>query len=204
MTSSVDRILVDVDTQHDFMDKTGALHVPGAEEIVPNLTRLFDFARATGTFVMSSADCHTPDDPEFEQFPPHCVEGTAGQAKLPQTLLPRHRIVRATESIEDPAELPRVYDQVVFNKAAFDVFTNPAAGNLVAALDVGEYVAFGVATDYCVRASVLGLLGRGRRVAVVKDAIRAVAEQTGRAAVDEMTAGGARWVTTDEVVGGSG
>src|SRR5512137_1459018 len=80
---------MDVDTQRDFMLPDGALYVPGAERIIPRLRRLFDFARKHGITIVSSADAHTPKDPEFEQFPPHCVQGTAGQRKIDETLLPR-------------------------------------------------------------------------------------------------------------------
>jgi nicotinamidase/pyrazinamidase len=197
----MDRVLVDVDTQHDFMIKTGALYVPGADEILPNLVRLFGYARASKTFVLSSADCHAQDDPEFQQFPPHCVDGTPGQSKLPETLLDRHRIIQPGDSLDEPAKLTEECEQVVFNKATFDVFSNPSAVGLVEAIDVDEYIVFGVATDYCVRADALGLLARGRRVAVVEDAIRAVADETGQAALHEMTSAGARLTTTDQIVG---
>ena len=64
---------VDVDTQLDFMLSNGALYVPGAERMIPKLRRLFDFARKNEISILSSVDAHTPDDPEFSSFPPHCV-----------------------------------------------------------------------------------------------------------------------------------
>ena len=63
-----------------------------------------------------------------------------------------------------------------------------------------RYVVYGVATEYCVRAAVLGLLRRGRSVALVEDAIRAVDPAQGEAALREMQAAGARLVLTDQVV----
>jgi len=200
---SIERILVDVDTQLDFMQPDGALYVPNAVQIVPDLVRLFGLARTSSVPVISSADCHVENDPEFEQFPPHCVEGTAGQGKLSETLLARRLTIGADQRVEELDRLFDAYDQLIFETTTFDVWTNPSAVGLVESLNVAEYVVFGVATDYCVRDAVLGLLARGRRVAVVGDAIRAVAEQTGQAAVGEMRAAGARWVTTDEVVGES-
>jgi len=196
-----DRILVDIDTQHDFMLPDGALYVPGAEQTVPNLIRLFTFARERKVPVLSSADCHAPDDPEFAQWPPHCIVGTTGQAKLPETLLPKRTLMQPTETIDRPETLYDTHDQVVFNKVTIDVWTNANAARLVERLKVGEYIVFGVATDYCVRTAVRGLRQRGRRVAVVVDAICAVAEETGKAAIDEMKAAGVQFVTTDQVVG---
>ncbi len=200
---SIERILVDIDTQLDFMRPDGALYVPNAVQIVPNLVRLIGLARASRVPVISSADCHVENDPEFEQFPPHCVDGTAGQAKLPETLLPRRLTIGPDERVEGLDRLFDEYDQLVFETTTFDVWTNPSAAGLIESLSVGEYVVFGVATDYCVRDAAMGLLKRGCRVVVVGDAIQAITEQTGRAAVEEMTAAGARWVTTDEVVGES-
>jgi nicotinamidase/pyrazinamidase len=91
---------------------------------------------------------------------------------------------------------------VIFHKATIDVWANLNAARLVERLEVGEYVVFGVATDYCVVRAALGLLRWGHRVAVVTDAIRAVADQTGSAALDQMAGAGARFVSTDEVVRG--
>jgi nicotinamidase/pyrazinamidase len=198
---SVERILLDVDTQRDFMHPDGALYVPDADRIIPNLVRLFDYARRVKVPVMSTADWHRPGDPEFDEFGPHCVAGSDGQAKIPETLLTQRVVIQPDEHVDHPERLLDNHEQIIFHKTTLDVWTNPNAVRFVESLEVGEYVAFGVATDYCVRAEVLGLLQRGRQVAVVGDAIRALAERTGRAAVAEMTAAGARWVTTDEVVG---
>jgi nicotinamidase/pyrazinamidase len=198
---TINHILMDIDTQYDFMMPDGALYVPGAQEIVPNLARIFDAARTGNVFVISSADCHPRNDPEFEQFSPHCLEGSPGQAKLDQTILDRRRVIRPGEAVSRPELLLDVCQQVIFYKTTFTVWSNPNAVRLIEALEVGEYIVFGVATDYCVRQAVLGLRERHRRVAVVGDAVRPVADATGRAAVAEMLAAGARWVTTDQVIG---
>ena len=82
----------DVDTQVDFMKEDGKLYVEGAEEIIPNLERLTEAARRLELPVVASADEHVPeddelsDDPDFEDtYPPHCMKGTRGQEKIPQT-----------------------------------------------------------------------------------------------------------------------
>ncbi len=86
-------VFVDVDTQADFMLPTGNLYVPGAEKIIPNLARLVEFARDHDVPVVSSADAHSLSDDEFQQFPPHCVKGTSGQKKLPETLLAKWTVL---------------------------------------------------------------------------------------------------------------
>ena len=69
-------IFWDVDTQVDFMLPGGKLYVPGAEKLIPNLKLLTDAAREGRVFIIGDACTHTPDDPEFDRFPRHCVRGT--------------------------------------------------------------------------------------------------------------------------------
>ena len=64
-------VFVDVDTQADFMLPGGRLYVPGAEKLIPTLTRLRDFAEQHSVPILTSTDAHATDDPEFQQWPPH-------------------------------------------------------------------------------------------------------------------------------------
>ena len=59
-------VLWEVDAQVDFMLPGGALYVPGAEKIIPNVKRLVDAAQDSHYPLISSADAHPPDDPEFQ------------------------------------------------------------------------------------------------------------------------------------------
>ena len=69
-------VFVDVDTQVDFMLPAGKLYVPRAEQLIPNLAKLMTWAREHNIPVLSTADAHSVDDPEFAQWPPHCVAGS--------------------------------------------------------------------------------------------------------------------------------
>ena len=87
-------IFWDVDTQHDFIQPDGRLYVAGSEEIVPVLRALSDYAHANDIRIIASADDHVEDHPELsetpdfrETFPPHCMRGTPGQRKIPETTL---------------------------------------------------------------------------------------------------------------------
>ena len=82
-------IFWDVDTQADFMLPGGKLYVPGAEKLIPNLKRLTDAARQGRVFILGDRDAHTENDPEFERFPAHCVQGTPGANIIPETLADR-------------------------------------------------------------------------------------------------------------------
>jgi nicotinamidase/pyrazinamidase len=190
----------DVDTQADFMLPGGKLYVPGAETLLPLLRRLREFAAQQHVPLVSTADAHATDDPEFRQWPPHCIRGTAGQLKVPETLgdhylvVPRERQAQLTDE-----ELAR-YPQFILEKNMLDVFTSPQTDDLVKRLDAERYIVYGVATEYCVRCAVLGLLERKQRVAVLRDAIREIDALEGRIVLDELVAHGAQLITSSAVL----
>jgi nicotinamidase/pyrazinamidase len=198
-------IFFDVDTQRDFIDSTGAtgaLYVPGAEAILPNIERLLREAGDRKVTTISSRCAHEPGDPEFEIFPPHCIEGSPGAervfAELPA--LPRHEI--SVDAAADQQAQIRPATHYVVKKKVFDLFSNRWLEGLRRRGDFkGESCAvFGVATDYCVRACALGLAEAGARVLLVEDAIRGVADETTSRTIDEMRAAGVEFTTTDEVL----
>ena len=187
----------DVDTQVDFMRPTGRLYVPDAEQIVPNLQRLMAWARVNDVPVISSADAHSPDDPEFKIWQPHCVVGTPGQQRIPETLFAAPVTIPCRPGAFQPPE--RWVCQFVVEKPTYSSRGNPNYEALLQALGLRQAVVFGVATEYCVLADTLGLCQRGFDVDVVVDAIKPITEAGGRKALAEMEAAGARMVTTAEV-----
>jgi len=190
-------VFFDVDTQMDFMLPSGSLYVKGAEEIVPNLRRLMAYARERNIPVLSSADAHTPDDPEFKVWPPHCVMGSRGQQRIKETLLPGAMTVSWHPGpFIPPQKWPQ---QIIIEKDVYETAANPKFDAILDALGPRSYVVFGVATEYCVRADVLSLRQRNRPVEVVVDAIKAITEEGGRKAIEEMVGAGARLVKTAEV-----
>ena len=189
----------DVDTQKDFMLKSGALYVPGAERLIPRLRRLFDFARKNEITVISSMDVHEPDDPEFAQFPPHCVRGTDGARKLDDTLLPKPLIFSNTPVDRNLADVVLRNRQIIVEKNTFDVFTNPMAERLVRVLPPRAIV-FGVATEYCVKAACLGLRRLGVQTVVVDNAVQGIAPRTEKAALEELRAAGVNFTTLEMLI----
>jgi nicotinamidase/pyrazinamidase len=172
-------ILWDVDTQVDFMLPDGKLYVPGAEQTAPAMRKLVEAARAAGVVHVASADDHELTDAEISDapdyratYPPHCLRGTHGARKIPET------------DQDDPVPitlelLPERYfegREFLLLKKSFDVFTNPNTDRLVERLDPDEIVVFGVATDVCDDAAIRGFLDRGRTVSFVEDAARGLDE----------------------------
>lgn len=195
------RVFVDIDTQVDFISPAGALHVTGAGEIVGNLKRLTEYARRHAIPMLASADAHCHGDPEFEQFPPHCVRGTPGQRRIAESELPDAAVIGTAPDPEAAAKFEKA-GRVIIEKVKFDFFSNPNAERVLAAVPDAEFVVYGVATDYCVKAGVLGLCDRGRRVTVVTDAIRAVDAKQGAETIEEFKRRGVRLATTNEICSG--
>jgi nicotinamidase/pyrazinamidase len=198
-------ILWDVDTQVDFMLAEGKLAVPGAEETIPAMKRLVAAARTAGVVHVASADDHEltdteiSDQPDFQTtYPPHCLRGTRGARKIPET------------EQEDPVPitletLPERYlsgREFLLLKKSFDVFTNPNTDRLLQHLDPDEVVVFGVATDVCDDAAIRAFLERGLRVRFVEDAARGLDEGRVTACTAAWREAGVQFTTVDEVVTG--
>ena len=194
-------VFVDIDTQIDFIHDLGNLAVPGADDLRDNLKALTDFALVNKIKIIASMDAHPPDDSEFEIFPPHCVVGTEGQQKIEETTVENNSVITNEAEAVDLVDSVSDFDQILLEKQAFDVFTNRHAEAVIDSLQAEEYVVYGVATDYCVRAAVLGLLERGCRVTVVEDAIAPVEEQTGEESLKLMRGEGAVFKSTVDIIG---
>jgi len=178
----------------------GALYVRGAEQIIPNLNRMVDAARRDVVFLVSSACEHSVNDEEFKTFGPHCVRGTPGARIVPEGMTQKYLTIPSRKDFSLPANLD-AYQQVVLEKQVLDVFENPQTSMLVNRLgNDAQFVVFGVATDYCVGLAANGLLKRGKRVSIVKDAIAAIDSAAGEATLSKATEMGARLITTGEAL----
>jgi len=193
-------VFVDIDTQFDFMNPRGNLYVPDAEDIIDNIKKLFDYAKEHKIKILSSTDAHVVDDPEFNLFPAHCVKGTPGNQKIEAStcndnITIENREQEITESIMD-------HDQIIVESQTFDIFESTNTDKIVKKLDVQNFVVFGVATDYCVKAAVLGLLKRGYNVSLVTDATTAITIKGEEQSLNEMKDAGAVYTTTKDVIAG--
>ncbi len=166
-------VYIDIDTQFDFMSPKGKLYVPGAEDIIPVLRRLTLFADRSGTPIVSSLDSHIKNDPEFKSFPEHCLKNSPGRAKIKATLAKKTR-------------------QVFIPKSTYNLFSNPRSEKALKGFDTA-YV-YGVALDYCVKYSCLGLALLGKETYLVKDATRPVSSKGGREALKLLKEKGVKFI----------
>lgn len=188
--------LLVVDVQNDFC-AGGALAVPEGDLVVEPVNRLLAAWAAARAPIFASRDWHPRESSHFHdrggQWPVHCVADTPGAAFHPRLLLPDAALVVSKGQAPDGD-----------GYSAFDG-TLPAGETLEAALaerNVAHLTVCGLATDYCVRASVLDARARGLAVSVVLDAVAAVDLQpgAGTAALDEMRAAGAEVVSPEEAL----
>lgn len=186
-TPEPDSALLIVDVQNDFLPG-GALAVPEGDAVIPPLNALAAQFAAAGRPVIASRDWHPPVTTHFQthggQWPPHCVQGTPGAA-FPDTLrLPPGTLIvsKGMGADEDAYSAFQARDEQ----------GRPLA-ELLRERGVRHLYVGGLATDYCVQASVLDALAHGFRVTVLEDAIRAVNLQPhdGARALEKMRAAGA-------------
>jgi nicotinamidase/pyrazinamidase len=181
--------LIVVDVQRDFLPG-GALAVPHGDEVVPVLNQYIErFAAAGVAPIAYTRDWHPENHCSFVArggpWPQHCVAGTPG-AEFATDLQ-----VTAEAWIVSKATQPDQEAHSGFDRTALD-------GRLDAAHVTRVFVG-GLATEWCVRATVEDALASGFEVGVLTDAIRAIDPAAGDAAVEEMRAAGAVPITLAEL-----
>jgi len=202
-------IFWDVDTQHDFMRADGKLYVPDAEQIIPHVARLTRAAHQHGIRIVASADDHVPghrelsDAPDFQAtFPRHCMRGTAGQRKIPETALTDPLVIEPEPqpAAELATRVRRHAGDILFHKHWFDVFTNPNVEPVVRELDPERIVLYGVALDVCDKYAIEGLLQRRphTHLYAVTDAMKPIDARQAERLLSEWQRRGVELITTRE------
>ncbi|HXQ32323.1 MAG TPA: isochorismatase family protein [Steroidobacteraceae bacterium] len=181
--ASVHDALIVVDVQRDFLPG-GALGVAAGESVIAPLNACSEALARAGARIYATRDWHPPDHCSFQAqggpWPTHCVAGTAG-AEFPATLrLPRGAVVVSKAERRD--------------RDAYSGFDGTDLASQLRAADVTRLWIGGLATDYCVRATVLDARRLGFEVLVLTDAVRAVELNAGDGAraLADMQAAGAR------------
>lgn len=191
---SSDALLI-VDVQNDFCP-SGALAVPDGDTVVPVLNRYVERFIAAQAPVVASRDWHPAVTKHFKAhggiWPPHCVQGSRGAEFHPGLRLPSDAVVVSKGM--DPEQ-----DAYSCFQAEDDSGTPFAA--VLGERGVQRLFIGGLATDYCVRSTVLDGAREGFQMVVLADAIGAVdlTPGDGARAIGEMQAAGAAFITLDDL-----
>lgn len=186
-----DVALLLVDVQNDFCPG-GALPVPGGDEVVPVLNEAIRRARESDAAIFASRDWHPPESAHFVtgggRWPPHCVQGTSGAHFHPDLHLPDETVVITAG--DNP------YDDGYSAFEGHDV-KGRSFEQALARTGTRKLIVGGLATDYCVRASVLDARARDFDVVLLLDGIRGIDADKGDVAraLDSMVRAGARTAT---------
>ncbi len=196
-----DRIMIDLNTQCDFLLPSGALPVANRATALPNIRRLMTWARLQQVPIISSLEAHRLGE-SLHGLPPHCIDRSPGQRKLPFTLMPRRILVMGDNTTDLPNDAFRRYQQVILTKRNVDFLTNPKADRLINSIGVDHFIIFGISAAHCVKAMVLGLIAQHNHVVVVTDACGWWSQSDADHSFRQMDAKGAVLVTTEELVTG--
>ncbi len=186
--------LLIVDPQLDFMPG-GALPVPEGDRIVPVVNKYIERFREAGKPILVSRDWHPEVTKHFQQYggiwPPHCIQGSRGAEFHPDL------------DLKDAVVVSKGMDPERDSYSAFDGF-EPDGTPLEEGLrrrGIDRLYVGGLATDYCVRWTVLEALKRGFKATVLLDAIRGVnlKPHDSEEAIEEMVRAGGDVATLERL-----
>jgi nicotinamidase/pyrazinamidase len=185
--------LLIVDVQKDFCCG-GSLAVPGGDEIVPVLNGyIAEFSRRNLP-VFASRDWHPAETAHFTaqggMWPPHCVQDTEGAEFHSDLALSGHTVV-LSKGMDPGADGYTAFESADSSGRDFE--------SVLRSRGIDTLFIGGLATDYCVKHSVVDALTRGFTVYLLRDAIRGVEPKSTKKAIEEMTAAGANTVKRADI-----
>ncbi len=203
--------IVVVDVQGDFTEyKNGSLAVGNTgSSYIQAVDAACRQLKEKGYKLFATQDFHPQDHISF--FTNHTGRNAMEVIEIhgrPQVLWPPHCVENTpnAELLVDPA----LFDAVVKKgqDSKYDSYSgffddNGAATGLDETLkkqNLKTLIMFGLATDYCVKATVMDALQAGFKVVLIKDLCRGVAENTTRAALQEMTDAGVRIIESKQIL----
>ena len=178
--------LIIVDVQNDFVPG-GALPVPEGDQVVPFLNEYLKLFKKAKAIVLATRDWHPPNHVSFEAqggpWPPHCVQSTKGAKFHPNLKLPKHTTV--------------VSKAINPLKENYSGFEGAELAETLKKQGVARVFVGGLATDHCVKNTVLDALKLGFEAVLLLDAVAGINAEPGDAekAIDKMTANGAEQAT---------
>ena len=171
-------IFYDIDTQRDFLESGGSLYSPLADLIRPRLAEITALAREYSIRIVASMDRHPRDEKSVPRsaapIAAHCIDATAGQNKIPETApLKPLRLGHNEMRPKDIEEAIEHDGEIIFDRPQFERLADSPHARAVIRLALQPYdeiVIYGVYCSRCVDRAVLGLVGLGPKLTMVRDA----------------------------------
>jgi nicotinamidase-related amidase len=191
------RVLIDVDTQRDFLVADGAACVRNHRRVLSNIRRVAAWARRNDIRVISTIQLYSRNGGKIN----YCIDGTDGPKKISYTLRSNRRLFDADGNTDLPRDVMRIHEQVIFGKRCVDPFEEPRIERFFSETNIEEFIVIGADIEKSVKATVLGLLQRGKRVMVVIDATGIHDRNEADLAIRQMQAKGAQFIETKAIAG---
>jgi nicotinamidase-related amidase len=195
------QILIDVDTQRDFLLAGGKACIRNHRRILAHIRRVMAWARQRNVPIISTAEVHPNNN--GEKTIGHCIDGTDGQKKIPYTLVNNRASFTADGSTDLPRDMLRRYTQVILHKRCVDPFDEPRIDRLLSEVRASEFILIGSSIEGAVEVTALGLLQRGKKVTVVVDAVGSHNKREAKLALRKMETKGAKLIETKRLAGTS-
>ena len=191
-------VLIDIDTQRDFLLTESDPWPRNRRKILANIRRLMAWARHESIPIISTARvCRDKRHATIDQG----TNGIKGQTKMRYTLRSNRAFLSADDTNYFPADLLQVHKQVILQKRCTDPFDEPRLDRLLSEVQADELILMGGSTEGAVKATALGLLQRGKNVRVVVDALGSHNRRDAELALQMMQLRGAKLTVTKELAG---
>jgi len=193
------QILVDIDTQKDFLLAGGKACIRNHRRVLAHIRRVMAWARRRNIPVISTAEVHHNDNGEGQSR--YCLDGTDGQKKIRYSLFNNRVSFAADGNTDLPRDMLRRYKQVILHKRCVDPFDEPRIDRLLSEVKANEFILVGISLEGAVEATALGLLQRGKKVTIVIDAVGSHNKREAKLALRKMETKGAKLIETKRLAG---
>ena len=173
-----DTALIVVDMQNDFCHPDGELYAPESEEVIDDVNRLVDLVSVIEEYnILYTRDIHQENDPEFDQWGEHCLEGTWGRSIHDDIVLEGRRIAKDT----------------------YDAFYGSTLDAVLNLLGVESLIICGTLANVCVQETATSAIARGYDVNVVEDAVGYIEEEQKQRALDHIEFVGGHVIQSSDI-----
>jgi len=195
------QILVDIDTQKDFLLADGKACIRNHRRVLAHIRRVMAWARTQNIPIISTAEVY-PDN-NGESTVNYCIDGTDGQKKIRYTLFKDRVTFVADGSTDLPRDMLRRYKQIILHKRCVDPFDEPRIDRLLSEVRANEFYLVGTTLEGAVKMTALGLLQRGKKVTVIVDAVGSHSKKEAMLTLRKMETKGAKLLETKKLAGTS-